>query len=362
MSLVKKNITAVQSTIILQYLEKWLDTSIHQIEQYQLEEKLVFAHLCTEKVAEFEPFWDSLLKLTNSKKIAAMLSTLWQQQAEVENSNRTQYLTNSNYHFEPFVHQGSLSEDFEIALKKVQHLPTFAIIDIVHNIAFDFDRLHNLIDNKGDCLLYFDFKKITRILNRKGQIGNLQRLFGIAELEQLQQYCHKKSSIQKEQGILAAFSKRLENELGIIAPPFCYRFCDEKGKADNFFIFLTKQQASYECMRAIMTQNSQVIEDGIGNFEYNAALQQHQIKQKSQTLFGAMFELEQQLIGAFRQKTLQVKDIYDNFHFGKTYTKQNYLDAIKKLDKKQQISVRRKRNRFGYLPPITEHTFVSFNR
>lgn len=361
MSSFSKNITAVQATIILQYLEKWLESSIHTIEEQKLEEKLVFAHFCVDKLSNYTPFWDYFRQLVSNKKVAAMLTTIWQQHETTPAPHLDQHLKTSNYHFEPLVHQGIADESFQLALKKVQHLPTFALIDIVHNTAFDFDSLSNLVDNEGDCLFYFDYKKVSRTLNRKGQANNLERLFGINGLKELQQHCHQKPPTQKEQIILAAFSKRLEQELGIIAPPFCYRFCDERGKTDAFFIFLTKQQTSYEWMRMIMTQNSQIIEDGIGNFEYNSSLKEEQIIQKSQTLFGAMFELEQQLVSTFEKKTLQVKDIYTNFHFGKIYTKQNYLDAIKRLANKKQISVRRRRNRFGYLPAITEHTFVSFN-
>jgi hypothetical protein len=356
-------LTTIQSTIILQYLEKWLGESIATIEQQGLEEKLVFAHLCAEETAETPLFWKTFNQLVGTKKIANILATLWQQPASIKADLLLQHFNKKNYHFEPYFQQGEIDPPFLTHLQKVAHLPTFALVDIVNNDQVDFSLLQTLVGSRGDCLLYFDYKKIARSVNQKSQTSPLTRLFGEKGLAELRNYWKQKpKAAQKEHFLLQLFSNHLQEELAIIAPPLSYRFCDDKGKTDTFFIFLTQQQHSYEWMRTLFNQNSQVLEDGIGNFNFSAALQQTQTIQKSQTLFGAMFELEQLLLQTFQSQTLQIKDLYHNFHFGRIYTKQNYLDAIRNLDDKDQIAVRRKRNRFGYLPAITEHTFVSFNR
>jgi hypothetical protein len=366
MSLPSKNINSivtVQNAIILQYLEKWLNESIATIEQQKEEEKLVFAHLCAEKTAETPLFWKTFNQLVGTKKIANTLATLWQQSISTSSDLLLQHFTNNNYRFEPYYQQGEIEKPFFTNLQKVAHLPTFALVDIVHNDQIDFSLLQTLVGSRGDCLLYFDYKKIARSIHRKSQTSSLTRLFGEKGLTELRNYWKQKpKTALKEHFILQLFSTHLQEKLAIIAPPLSYRFCDDKGKTDTFFIFLTQQQHSYEWMRTLFNQNSQILEDGIGNFNFNAALQQTQTIQKSQTLFGAMFELEQLLLQTFQSQTLQIKDLYHNFHFGRIYTKQNYLDAIRNLDDKDQIAVRRKRNRFGYLPAITEHTFVSFNR
>ncbi len=358
----------LQAHIIYQYFEKWSSQVVQQIKVEKLEEKLVFVDFAAETFSfdNKQQLLPQLLhNIDKNKNLRQMLLSIWNTtsptlEQEIADTIAT---TTKDWYFEPFVQLADTTWQLPKELQKVTHLPTFALVDSWNNEFADTAFLSNLVDHDGDCLLHFDYKKVIAAIPRAKHQDRLQRLFGVARLEQLRiDWLQKPSRKQKEQLVHAAFCRQLETTLGIIAPPFCYDFYDEKDKAAYGLFFLTKQPFAYELMRKVMTKSSQVLEDGIGSFSYRPALADHQVLHQNQTLFGAMFELEQQLVKTFRKKTLQVKDVYANFHWGRTYIKQNYLDALKNLDKKQQISIKRRPNRFGNLPPIGERTFVSFNR
>jgi len=359
-----------KNNIIVHFFEQWANHVIQQIKITGKEPKFVYADLCFRRsLAEDDTLSVNFQILENAIKYKdkrEMLATIFNEQnfdaynyfnAMLEVTNNIERLR-----FAPVVHHSDIDQPLIKELQKIQSLPALLLLDVFHYESITIDFLQQAVDHQADCLLYFDINSLLKRIKRKSQKDNMIRLFGEYHYNQIQQAIAGRCSRQKKENILLeAFSQHLSSELGIIAPPFCFKFCNQGGKSDFFLVFITKNNFSYELMREVMTEASQVIEEGVGNFSFDPSVNPPK-HQASKSLFGPMFYLEQSLLKTFRKKTLRIEDVYNNFHYGKPYTLDNYMNALLSLEAKKQITIKRKKNRYQQLAPLTNRTIVSFNR
>ncbi|BDS11271.1 three-Cys-motif partner protein TcmP [Aureispira anguillae] len=369
-----KNELEVRSNIVLKYFSKWSSSLITNIKTEQLEEKFAVVDLAAGW--ELEEHNDAIItKLldwaTSQPQLRNMLSTIINDRDEQQIATITKHLTTIHHiellRFSPHIHFSEVDNKLQAAISSIKTLPTLVLANWGTYKGLSFEFLYNLVhQSKSDCLLLFDYKKMSSFIHKKNKQEELARLLGAKTSTELQQVLKKRcSALKKEELITKAFEKKLKSTMGKgLLNPLKFKFYDHKNKASHFLYFLTQNQEAYTLMREIFCSESQIIEDGIGNLAYNPNKGAQQ-KITSPTLFGSMFELEQELLKTYQSQTLQIIDIYENHHLGRSLIKKNYIDALLNLEKKNKITVTRKRRpRIGLNNPLHlgDKVFVSFNK
>lgn len=366
-----KNELEVRSNIILKYFQQWSNELIQGIKMEGLEEKFAFVDLCVGFGLEGSntAIATKILQLTTKNKaLRSMLSTVFNDKETEVIANLTKDITNIDWvetmTFQPSINLSEVDKPVLSALSLIKTLPTLAILDWWNYKGVNIELLQNLVHkSRADCLFIFDYKSILRALPKKSKQDDLIRVFGSAILLKLkEQLKGRLPAYQKEKLILAALKNRLNQA---VKTPYLleYKFYDSKNKTSHFLFFISQNQAAYTLMREVFCAESQIIEDGIGNLEYNPSKGPQQ-RISSQTLFGSMFNLEQDLLETYKSQTLQIIDIYENHHSGKALVKKNYIDALLNLERKNKITVTRKRQRMQLQKDLGLHDsiFVSFNK
>ncbi|MBL4648922.1 MAG: three-Cys-motif partner protein TcmP [Aureispira sp.] len=374
-----KNELEVRSNIILKYFKQWSAQLIQTIKIEGLEEKFAFIDLCAGFGLENSPPTSCLkcgeaiatkvLQLTaKNKALRSMLSTVLNDKETEVIAHITKDITNidliKTLTFQPSINLSEVDAPVFAALSLIKTLPTLVVLDWWNYKGINLELLQNLVTKStADCLFIFDYKSILSAFPKKSKQEDLIRIFGATILHQLKENLKGRIPVyQKEKIILKALRNRLTQA---VKTPYLlqYKFYDSKNKTSHFLFFISQNQAAYTLMREVFCSESQVIEDGIGNLEYNPNKGVQQ-KITSQTLFGSMFHLEQDLLQTYKSQTLQMIDIYENHHSGKALVKKNYIDALLNLERKNQITVTRKRQRMRLQNEIglNDSIFVSFNK
>jgi three-Cys-motif partner protein len=374
-----KNELEIRSNIILKYFKQWSSQLIHRIKMEELEEKFAFIDLCagfgledlsaTCSHEEGKAIATKVLQLTaKNKALRSMLFTILNDKETEVIANITRDITNidlvETLTFQPSINLSEVDTPILSILSLIKTLPTLAVLDWWNYKGINLELLQHLVSkSKADCLFIFDYKSILSALPKKSKQDDLIRIFGTKILNQLRTALKGRiPAYQKEELILKALKGRLNQA---IKTPYLlqYKFYDSKNKSSHFLFFISQNQAAYTLMREVFCSESQVIEDGIGNLEYNPNKGVQQ-KITSQTLFGSMFHLEQDLLQTYKSQTLQIIDIYENHHSGKALVKKNYIDALLNLERKNQITVTRKRQRMRLQNDsgLNDSIFVSFNK
>lgn len=364
----------IRSNITLKYFSKWAQQIASKIQAGNLEEKFAFVDLCAGfGVEEQEEFISSkLLQIAlKNRALRKSLTTIINDKDETSIARLTGNLAQldlvETLHFLPNINYSEVDDNVKTTLSTINTLPTFVLLDFWNYSGISIELMQQLVLKSGaDCLLHFDYQNICRSISKAKEQENLIRVFGPTLTTTLQNAFKKRlSAYQKEQLIIQAFFKRIQEMFGTEIPtPLQYKFYNHKNKTSHFIFFLTQNKSAYSLMREVFSAESQVIEDGIGNLEFNPnkGLQQ---KIRSQTLFGSMFHLEQELLQTYKSQTLQLIDIYENHNWGRPLIKKNYIDALLNLEKKNKITVTRKRrSHLNFNPSNTlgDKVFVSFNK
>lgn len=364
----------VRSNIVLKYFQKWANYTIKKIESEQLEEKFAFVDLC----AAWKKADHQIAIGTKVLQFAVKNTTLRNMLTTVFNDCDTTAIADltgewtaidliETLHFAPSINYSDVDDNLKHHLATIQSLPMLILIDLWNYEGIDLSFIQTLVkQKKADCLLTFDYQSILQKINKKGNANQIERIFGKKRAQLLQEKLKKtRSAYKKEQWILKAFLETLQKKLGKKIPqPLHFKFFDSKNKTSHYLFFITQNEYAYTLMREILCQESQIIEDGIGNLSYNPN-KGKQLHISSPTLFGSMFHLEQELLSTYRSQTLQLIDLYTNHNWGRSLIKKNYIDALLNLEKKNKVTITRKLNRhLAFQRPnhINDNVFVSFNK
>lgn len=368
------NAAQVRLNLIGRYFAQWASMTLQHIFRAQLEEKLAFLDLsaCHEGEAPADWLSAALLPWANHHRTLrqqlfsllhdankARLEQLQQQLSAPETIDRLS--------FEPQWSHGVLDASLKKTIAKVRSLPTLAVVDFCTYKGVTWEWLYELVQLHGaDLVLTIDVAWVLQHLNRKKQRPTLVRLLGETGLTHLQTSfkAQRYNYTQKVQQCWSVLHQQVRDMLQE-APEgghLRFTFCDERGRPNQWLLFLTTQDAPYSLMRQLMTEESQLLVDGIGNLQYIPNQPTQQILQ-SPTLFGPLFELEQELLTVYKNQTIQLIDLYQAHHRGRSLIRQNYHDALLRLEKQGAIKITRERPGRGRQFPkshLTDKAFISF--
>jgi three-Cys-motif partner protein len=367
-----ENEQQLRCNLLGRYFMPWAKQVSMRIFKEQLEEKFAYIDLAVGRadlLAEESPSYAVLKWASRQRNLRPQLYTLFNE-SNPEKEEQWRAAVNSlprldQFTFTPQVCCAPVDQDIRKAVASVRSLPTLLSADLCQNQGLTWEWLQELVQvHRADCFLWVDFECLQSWNKRKRDREQLHRIFGQTGTAVLQQGLKKRrKAADKEAYWKAMLEQRLiqvlgADHLGLL----CFSFYDKADKATQSLYFLTLNPEAYVNMRAIMSNESQTIEDGIGDCAYypNKGAQR---RVASPTLFGPMFELEQHLLRTYRNQTMQVVDLYEEQHWGRALTKKNYIDALLNLEKKGLIKITRKRAPRGRSLPkdhLPDKTFLSF--
>lgn len=368
------NAAQVRLNLVGRYFAQWASMTLQRIFKAQLEEKLAYLDMTACQTGENPADWlpAALLPWANRhrtlrQQLFTILHDLDETRLESLQQQLQQPETIHRLAFEPQWSAGLLDATVKKAVAKVRSLPTLMVLDFCHYEGVTWDWLYELVQRHGaEVVLTIDVTWVLKHLNRKKQRSQLVRLLGEVGLEQLQtafkaQRC---SYAQKVQQCWTVLQTHLKDTLEDTTEGGCLRFtfCDERERPSQWLLFLTAKDAPYTLMRQIMTEESQYLVDGIGDLQYIPNQPTQQVVQ-SPTLFGPLFKLEQELLHHYKNQTIQLIDLYQAHHRGRSLIRQNYHDALLRLEEQGAIKITRERPGRGRQFPkshLTDKAFISF--
>ena len=187
-------------------------------------------------------------------------------------------------------------------------------------------------DWASECLLFFNYKRINMDLHKSSVDQNINELLGRQRADKLREETKRMSPYKREEAILGALCRALEEMGGKYTLPFCFR--DRKrDRTSHYLIHATKHPLGYGLMKEIMDKYSIRDEDEVPTFTFDP-------KQQLTLNFGRpLRDLVDQLVQEFKGQKLKVRNIYEKHQEKTRFVKRNYKDALRTLEEEGRIEV-----------------------
>jgi len=213
--------------------------------------------------------------------------------------------------------------------------PTLFFLDPWGYKGLSVDLLRGAIkDWASECLLFFNYDRINRDLENPRANDNIDELFGKTRADKLRTQIRGKPPYEREEIIIQGFCGALEQMGGKYVLPFCF-LNRIKDKTSHYLIHITKHLLGFGIMKEIMGEYSTKDSDGVPTYTFDP-------KPTTQLMLNfnrPLAELIEKLLSEFQGQTLSVEAIY-NKHHGKTrFIKENYKDALIRLEEQRRITV-----------------------
>ncbi len=367
-----ENERQVRCNLLGRYFMPWAQGVSMRIVKEGLEEKFAYIDLAAgelDTLPEDSPCYVALEWASRQRTIRPQLYPLFNESDTEKAAQWSDSLKSlprlEHFTFVPQLHHSTIDNALRQMVASVRALPTLLSADLCSNEGLTWEWLRELVQqHRADCLLWVDYQRLSGWVKRQRDQDQLHRVLGEQAANALKETFKKRlRAPEKAAYWKALLEERLLEVLGADSPGLlCFTFYDAQDKLVRWLYFLTNNPTAYTAMREVMNGESQLIEDGIGNHAY-APSQGARRRISSPTLFGPMFELEQHLLATYRNQTIQLIDLYEEQHWGRSLTKNNYIDALLNLEEKQLIKITRKRAPRGRTLPkghLPDKTFLSF--
>ena len=245
----------------------------------------------------------------------------------------------SQLKFPPYLDEKIVGSDIVEEMKKVELIPSLIFIDPWGYKGLSLELIASVIKDWGcDCIFFFNYNRINAALTNPYMENHVNSIFGETAANELREKVKGLSPSKREELILATFMNLLRSIKGQYS--IRYKFYQEEGtKTSHFLILVTKNPLGYHLMKEIMA-NKCSDDHGIPTFEFNP------LKQNLPTyntlfgdLIGPMADFCNDLVTAYKGRTLTVEELYQDHNVGKPYIKSNYKTALLKLEEDGVIGV-----------------------
>lgn len=184
-----------------------------------------------------------------------------------------------------------------------------------------------------DCIFFFNYNRINPGLSNPMVQEHMAALFGAEEAHVLRDKVEGLAPSDREACIIEALCQMLMQNRTRFVLPFCFKN-DTGSRTSHHLIFVSKNVLGYTIMKDIMWRESSSHNQGVATFQYCPA------DQRCPTLFELLRpldDLEGMLLQKFADKTLRMKQVFDQHHVGLPFVSPNYKEVLKQLEAKGTI-------------------------
>ncbi|QIZ66659.1 three-Cys-motif partner protein TcmP [Geobacillus subterraneus] len=243
--------------------------------------------------------------------------------------------------YKPQILNSVVSDEIAKIFSEKNLIPTLAFIDPWGYKGLTTNLINALIKDFGsDCIFFFNYNRISMGLNNPLVKEHMDALFGLERADEMRIKVKNLTPEEKELYIVNELAETLSDNRANYVLPF--RFLDEnKNKTSHYLIFVSKHVLGYSIMKDIMASESTLKDDGVASFSY-IPVKHIEKYQNVQLSLLSQYErpldsLGQDLLCSFAGETLTVKDIYQKHHVGTPFTKQNYKEALRRIEEENKI-------------------------
>jgi three-Cys-motif partner protein len=227
-----------------------------------------------------------------------------------------------------------------VAAFNVPIIPTFAFIDPYGYVGLSLGLVNAVIkDWACECLFFFNYNRISPVINNPVVNKHMEALFGAERLAQLRAAIKGRSAAEREVIVMAALADALKELGGKFVVPFRFKM-PEADRTSHYLVFVGKNFLGYEIMRGVMAKASSHSIDGVASFEYNT---------NPSPLFlpdGRSVEaLAEALTVDLAGTMMTMTGVFERHSPDKLYVMPNYREALLRLEAS---------NRLTMVPPATE--------
>lgn len=239
-----------------------------------------------------------------------------------------------NLKYSPQVYNHEIGANIVANFEERRLIPTLFFVDPWGYKGLSLQLINSVVKNWGcDCIFFFNYNRINMGLNNNAVKEHMDALFGEERAEQVSGQLKALNPQERELTIVEAICEALKELGGRYVLPF--RFKHESGsRTSHHLIFVSKHIRGYEIMKEIMAKESSLHAQGVPSFEYNpATLNQPLLFELARPLD----DLEIMLLETFSEKTLTMKEVYEQHHVGRPYISKNYKVALANLESQGKI-------------------------
>lgn len=254
------------------------------------------------------------------------------------NSDHTQSLQDAidsspvigNLKIKPIVKNMEVGEEVTQILEYVKTIPTLFFVDPWGYKGLSLQLISSAVRNWGcDCIFFFNYNRINIDIDNPLVIEHMNALFGKEPAEELRIKLKPMRPFEREMSIIEAISQSLKEKAGQYVLPFCFKDTNKR-RSSHHLIFVSKNIRGYQIMKDIMAEESTDSGQGVPSFEYNpwATDQQPLLFEYSRPLD----DLAEMLLTDFADRTVTMKQIFDQHNVGTPYIEKNYKDVLADLE------------------------------
>ena len=238
----------------------------------------------------------------------------------------------------PKIYCTEVGNDLVEIFENTKLIPTMAFIDPWGYKGLSLRLINALIKDWGsDCIFFFNYNRINMGINNPIVVEHMNAIFGESKAQKLRQKVQYMDPFERELTIINELAESLSNNRKNYVLPF--RFIRSDGtRTSHYIIFVSKHKLGYTLMKEIMWKYSSEYEDGVASFAYIPVNKEYEQLTLLLSYSRPLDELGQELLKKFSGKTLTLKEIFELHHIGTPFVKDNYKEALRRLEEKNLIN------------------------
>jgi len=335
----------IKSEIVSEYFSLWAETMLRKADKQRTGGKIAYIDL----YAGTGKYEDSSLstpllimnKVLNDERLSRNIVLLFNDingetidklEQEIESLDGIDRLF-----YKPIFNNDEVGDEVVKFFEEKSLVPALFFLDPWGYKGLSLRLLNAALKNWGcDCIFFFNYKLINRHIANKQFLERVKLLFGQGRAVNLFERLPSLSPAQRETLILEEFGNALTDMNYHL--PLWYRFKNKRGnRTTHYLMFVCKHPLGYQFMENVMKKYSSAEFDGVPSFEFNP---RHKRLRPFFTFSKySITYLQNRLLEKYSGRRTTVGDIYENRQLGLPYVKENYKEALRRLETDHKVIV-----------------------
>lgn len=231
--------------------------------------------------------------------------------------------------YKPDVQTSEVGDEMVKMFEGMNLVPTLFFVDPWGYKGLSLRLINSVLKNWAcECVFFFNYNRINPGLGNELVKEHMDALFGEERGNELRQKLEGMDAYERELTIVEELCTALIEMGGKYVLPFGFK--NHKGtRTKHHLIFVSKNSKGYDIMKTVMANESSSADQGVPSFEYSPATKAQPLLFE---LTRPLDDLEDMLLEEFADKTLTMREIYEQHSYGRPYIDKNYKTVLAKLE------------------------------
>ncbi len=229
----------------------------------------------------------------------------------------------------PQICASTIDEGMARILAGISLAPTLLFVDPWGYKGLSLDLVNAVLkDWACECLFFFNYNRVNAALTNPKVTNHVDALFGRSRADTLRRCVGAMTPAEREALVVRTLVDAVVEEHSGHALAFKFP-SDQVDRTSHFLVFVTKHRLGYNIMKDIMAKAGALTPDGVPTYEYIQPDKPYQFG-----LFDGQTipELAAELAQTFAGRTMTVKAVVDEHHYGRPFIRRNYKAALIQME------------------------------